>query len=151
MQSAQELLDALGHSSPYPDLRDDSETIYGSWFTYCDHNILSYSGILKSINNLVLTNNSYKKNVAYDLLKKISKGIYESNPHLQDNYKTVPAIDIKEVVDRICGEYQNPRNLDKVGMAQQEVDKAKTIMQKNVEGMIKNIQDAEVWIVSINI
>ena len=30
-------------------------------------------------------------------------------------------------------------------MAQAEVDKAKNIMQKNVEGMIKNIQDAEVF------
>lgn len=101
MQNAQELLDALGHSSPYPDLRDDSETIYGMWYTYCDHNLLSYSGTFEKINNLVLTNNSYKKNVAYDLLKKLSRSIYESNPQLQDNYKSVPAIDIKEVVDKV--------------------------------------------------
>ena len=82
--------------------------------------------------------------MAYDLLKKLARSVYEGNPQLQDNYRSVPAIEIKEIVDRICGEYQNPRNIDKVGVAQQEVSKAAAIMQKNVEGRIKNIQDADV-------
>mmetsp|Transcript_32348 Transcript_32348/g.28641 ORF Transcript_32348/g.28641 Transcript_32348/m.28641 type:complete len:88 (+) Transcript_32348:13-276(+) len=51
IDSAQEMLNTLGNSSPYPELRDETETIYGTWYTYCDHNTLSY---------LVLTNNLYK-------------------------------------------------------------------------------------------
>jgi signal recognition particle subunit SEC65 len=94
----------------------------------------------------VLTNNSYKKNVAYDLLRKLSKSIYEANPSLQDRHATVSDLDIKEVVESMCRDYQNPRNLDKVGMAQMQVDKARSVMQRNVEGMVKNIQDAEVTI-----
>ena len=38
------MINTLGQSSPYPDLRDETETIYGTWYTYCDHNVLSYSG-----------------------------------------------------------------------------------------------------------
>lgn len=97
-------------------------------------------------NPVVLTNNSYKKNVAYDLLRKLSKSIYEANPSLQDRHSTVSDLDIKEVVESMCRDYQNPRNLDKVGMAQMQVDKARSVMQRNVEGMVKNIQDAEVTI-----
>ena len=91
-ESAQDILDQLGQSSPYPDLRDDQETIYGSWYTYCDHNILSYS---------VLTSNSYKKTIAYDLLRKLSKNLYETYPEMQDKYSEVPILDIKEIVENV--------------------------------------------------
>lgn len=101
---------------------------------------------LSITNPVVLTNNSYKKNVAYDLLRKLSKSIYEANPSLQDKHATITDLDIKEVVESMCRDYQNPRNLDKVSMAQMQVDKARSVMQINVEGMVKNIQDAEVTI-----
>lgn len=93
---------------------------------------------------VVLTVNSYKKNAAYDLLRKLSRSVYEANPELQDEYSTTNYVQLKDVVDRLCQDYQNPRNIDKIGIAQGKVDQTKNVMQKNVEGMVKNIQDAEV-------
>lgn len=92
----------------------------------------------------MLTSSLYKKNVAYDMLRKLSKSIYEANPDLQDDYATVSRLDIKDIVESICNDYENPRNLDKVSMAQLQVDKARGVMQENVKGMVNNIQDAEV-------
>lgn len=70
--------------------------------------------------------------------------MYEANPELQDEYSTTNYVQLKDVVDRLCQDYQNPRNIDKIGIAQGKVDQTKNVMQKNVEGMVKNIQDAEV-------
>jgi len=70
--------------------------------------------------------------------------VYEANPELQDEYSTTNYVQLKDVVDRLCQDYQNPRNIDKIGIAQGKVDQTKNVMQKNVEGMVKNIQDAEV-------
>ena len=84
--------------------------------------------------------------MAYELLRKISKNLYESNPSLQDDYATVNSLDIKEIVENVCSGYQNARNLDKMSMAQDKVHQVKNVMQKNVEGMVKNIQDAEVCV-----
>lgn len=63
---------------------------------------------------------------------------------MQDNHATVSSLDIKEVVENVCSNYQNARNLDKMSMAQDKVNQVKGVMQRNVEGMVKNIQDAEV-------
>ena len=118
-ESVQEILDQIGQQSAYPDLRDDQETIYGAWYSYCDHNCLSYH---------VLTSNTYKKNIAFDLLRKLSKKLYEAYPEMQSKYSEVPILDIKDLVDDVCMDYENPRNLDKLSQAQQEVQKTTGIM-----------------------
>ena len=41
----------LQQSSAYPDLREVTESIYGTWFTYCDANLFAYS---------ILTDNEFK-------------------------------------------------------------------------------------------
>ena len=84
------------------------------------------------------------KNVAYDLLRKVSKAVYENNHNLQEDYATVHKIDIKQVVENVCESYQNDRNVDKVSMAQSKVKEVTSVMQENVKGMVRNIQDAEV-------
>ena len=43
IEEAQKEVNKIGAMSPYPDLRETNETIFGTWFTYCDHNLLCYS------------------------------------------------------------------------------------------------------------
>lgn len=82
--------------------------------------------------------------MAYDLLRKFSKSLYEDQPDLQDTNSTVSSIDIKDLVTSVCHDYQNPRNLDKVSMAQEQVNRVKGVMNNNLQAMTKNIQDADV-------
>jgi hypothetical protein len=56
MKEAKENLEKLATANAYPDLRDDSEGIYGNWFIQCDKHLVSYA---------VLVATEYKKDVAY--------------------------------------------------------------------------------------
>lgn len=96
------------------------------------------------LTKIVLTKNSYKKNIAYELLRKLSKSIYEANPTLQTSHNSIKSLEIKEVVENVCSSYQNSNNLDKVAAAHRKVDQVTSVMQENVKGMVKNIEDAEV-------
>ena len=79
-EEAQKEVAKIGQMSPYPDLREQNETIFGTWFTYCDHNLLSYS---------VLCGDSYSQATAQDFLRKLSRQCYESNPDLNEAYSTI--------------------------------------------------------------
>ena len=63
---------------------------------------------------------------------------------MQSTHDSVKSLDIKEVVENVCASYQTSNNLDKVGMAQKKVNQVTSVMQENVKGMVKNIEDAEV-------
>lgn len=92
----------------------------------------------------VLTNNSYKKNVAYDLLKEVCKVVYEETAGLQSGHASMEQLFIKDIVQNVCEKYQNERNVDKISMAQSKVKEVTNVMQDNVKNMVKNIHDAEV-------
>ena len=55
-RSGQEVLASICRANAEADLRDESETIYGVWYTYCDENLIAHS---------VLTSINYKRPVAY--------------------------------------------------------------------------------------
>lgn len=43
-KEAQTLAEGLKESTAYPDLREQTDSLYGVWFTYVDKNLVSYSG-----------------------------------------------------------------------------------------------------------
>ena len=38
------MAEGLRDSNAYPDLRDQTDSLYGVWFTYVDKNLVAYSG-----------------------------------------------------------------------------------------------------------
>ena len=43
-KEGKDIANNLKDSTAYPDLRDMTESIYGTWYTYCDSNLIAYSG-----------------------------------------------------------------------------------------------------------
>lgn len=43
-REAQDIANNLRESQAYANLRDMTESIYGTWYTTCDSNLISYSG-----------------------------------------------------------------------------------------------------------
>lgn len=75
-----------------------TDSIYGTWYTLCDQNVIAYSGnkLLSIKNNdgliyfIVLTDTTYKSNAAYSFLKELSKEVYKEVPQFKEEYETMP-------------------------------------------------------------
>ena len=64
LEDAIKEIQKIGELGPYPDLREQNESIFGMWYTYCDHNKLSYSA---------LCGEEYTQATAQDFLRKFSR------------------------------------------------------------------------------
>ena len=66
-KEAQTIADELRKSTAYPEMRDMKDSIYGVWYTYVDKYHIAYS---------LLTDNDYKSNSAFQMLKDVAREVY---------------------------------------------------------------------------
>ena len=129
----QEIINSLKGSQVYPDLRESSETIQGTWYTLIDQNLLSYS---------VLVDNEFRTITAYQFLRELSKETYKELPRLSNDYDHISNLSqCKEALTRFANSYSDPRKADKLAHAQSKVDQVRLVMQKNVQDLIANQED----------
>ncbi len=137
MDSYKEVMAKLatnGVIGAYAELRESTPTIWGTWYSYCDHNLLAYS---------VLADESYPERNAYDFLKKLSRECYSVNPGLQDSHNTMQRIEIASIIDELDSNYNREGGGDKVSQAQNQVELARRQMQNNIEGMVDQLGQVE--------
>ena len=133
-RSGEEVIANISRANAYADLRDESETIYGVWYTFCDENLIAYS---------VLTNINYKKSIAYQFLKELAREIYNENPAFRADPQVVNKLEAQHAIERLAGTYSDMASVDKLTAAQEKVNEVRIAMQDNVQKMIHNIGDAE--------
>ena len=137
MDSYKEVMAKLatnGVIGAYAELRESTPTIWGTWYSYCDHNLISYS---------VLADESYSERNAYDFLKKLSRECYAVNPELQDNHSTIQRVEIASIVETLDDDYNRSGGGDKVSQAQNQVEQERSQMQRNIEGMVDQLGQVE--------
>ena len=106
-RSGQEVLGTICRSAE-ADLRDESETIYGVWYTFCDDNLIAHS---------VLTSINYKRPVAYQFLKELSRELYNENPAFRADPQRVNQIEARHVIERLASTYGDLASVDKLTAA----------------------------------
>lgn len=105
-----------------------TDSIYGVWYTYVDKYHIAYSCKTKlDLMSLVLTDNDYKSNSAYQMLKDLAREVYsQTNLESGSDIESLSNLNhCRETLTQVLngnGSESIPKKADKVSKAQDVVE-----------------------------
>ena len=116
LKEAKDIAGNLSSSSAYPDLRDVTESMYGTWYTTCDRNLIAYS---------LLAENDLKSMKAYQIIKEMQNESYRECPKLTQQPDSISNInEVKDALQIIITNHNNNQGgkSDALSKAQEQVE-----------------------------